>query len=136
MNLLESLRIAIRALGANKVRSVLTMLGVIIGVAAVILLVAIGTGVQTEITGTIEGLGSNLIFAFPGNMEQGGGGGGGPAGSITKQFTLDDAELVQRRLGSDHQVVPLIQGSAVLKVGNREMRTTIAAANEFGDEVF
>ncbi|MHB9003019.1 MAG: ABC transporter permease [Coriobacteriia bacterium] len=137
MNLLESLRIATRALGANKVRSALTMLGVIIGVAAVILLVAIGTGVQNEITGTIEGLGSNLVFAFPGAMEQGGGGGaGGPGMSIQKQFTLDDAELVQRRLGAEHKVVPVIQASAEVKVGNREMRTTVAAANENGDEVF
>ncbi|TLM78521.1 MAG: ABC transporter permease, partial [Actinobacteria bacterium] len=63
MNLLESFRIAVRALSANKVRSALTMLGVIIGVAAVILLVAIGTGVQSEIVGTIEGMGSNLLFA-------------------------------------------------------------------------
>jgi ABC-type lipoprotein release transport system permease subunit len=60
----EAFRIAVRALTANKVRSALTMLGVIIGVAAVILLVAIGTGVQGEITGTIKGLGSNLLFVF------------------------------------------------------------------------
>ncbi|MDP2401427.1 MAG: ABC transporter permease, partial [Actinomycetota bacterium] len=75
MNFLESFRIALRALNANKVRSALTMLGVIIGVAAVILLVAIGTGVQDEVTGSIEGLGSNLIFVFAGNFEDGGGGG-------------------------------------------------------------
>ncbi len=69
MNLVESFRIAIRALSANKVRSVLTMLGVIIGVAAVILLVSIGTGVQEQVTGQISGLGSNLLFVFPGNFE-------------------------------------------------------------------
>ncbi len=72
MNLVESFRIAIRALSANKVRSVLTMLGVIIGVAAVILLVSIGTGVQEQVTGQISGLGSNLLFVFPGNFEGGG----------------------------------------------------------------
>ncbi len=86
MNLVESFRIALRALGANRVRSALTMLGVIIGVAAVILLVAIGTGVQDEVTGSIEGLGSNLMFVFAGNFE--GGGSGGPGMSITNWLRM------------------------------------------------
>ncbi|MDZ4168386.1 MAG: ABC transporter permease [Coriobacteriia bacterium] len=139
MKFVESFRIALKALNANKVRSALTMLGVIIGVAAVILLVAIGTGVQGEITGSIEGLGSNLLFAFPGNFSGGpggGGGGGGPGSTIRKQFSLDDAELVQRRLGADAIVVPVVQSAGVLKAGNRTARSTIAAANEQGDQVF
>ncbi len=136
MNFVESFRIALRALNANKVRSALTMLGVIIGVAAVILLVAIGSGVQQEITGQIEGLGSNLLFAFPGDFSRGGGGGGGPGMTIRKQFMLDDAELIQRRLGGEAIVVPVVQAAAVLKAGNRTIRSTLAAANEEGDEVF
>jgi putative ABC transport system permease protein len=137
MNLLESTRIAIKALNANKVRSALTMLGVIIGVAAVILLVAIGSGVQQEITGQIEGLGSNLLFVFPGNFSGGGpGGGGGPGAEIRKRFTMDDAQMVQRRLGAEAIVVPVVQGPATLKAGNRSLRTTLAGANESGDEVF
>ena len=139
MKFVESFRIALRALNANKVRSALTMLGVIIGVAAVILLVAIGTGVQQEITGSIEGLGSNLLFVFPGNFRGGpggGGGGGGPGGVLRKQFTIEDASLVQRRVGDSAIVVPVIQGAAVLKAGNRTLRTTLAAANEEGDQVF
>lgn len=135
MNFAESLRIALRALNANKVRSALTMLGVIIGVAAVILLVAIGSGVQQEITGQIEGLGSNLLFVFPGNLE-GGGQGGGPGVTIRKQFTLDDAELVQRRLGGNAIAVPVIQGSAVLKSGNRTIRSSLAGGNQEGNAVF
>lgn len=89
MKFFESFRIAIRALNANKVRSALTMLGVIIGVSAVILLVAIGTGVQQDITGSIQGLGSNLLFVFPGNYDRAGGGGGagGPGASVRKLFT-------------------------------------------------
>ncbi|MDP2300493.1 MAG: ABC transporter permease, partial [Actinomycetota bacterium] len=84
MNLPESFRIAHRALAANKARSLLTMLGVIIGVAAVILLVGIGTGVQDEVTGSLEGLGSNLLFVVPGQYEGGMGGGGAPPG---RRFT-------------------------------------------------
>ncbi len=135
MNLVESFRIALRALGANKVRSALTMLGVIIGVAAVILLVAIGTGVQDEITGSIEGLGSNLLFVFAGNFEDGGGGPGG-GGMSTRQFSVDEADLLQRRLGPEHVVVPVVQGPITLRVGNRTMRSTTAAANENADQVF
>ena len=109
MNLTESIRIALRALNANKVRSVLTMLGVIIGVAAVILLVSIGTGVQSQVTGSIQELGSNLLFVFPGNFEGGQGGGGVGGANVTKQFTLDDARYIADRLGNQAIVVPLIQ---------------------------
>ena len=137
MNGLESLRIALRALRANKARAILTMLGVIIGVAAVILLVAIGSGVQQEITGQIEGLGSNLLFVFPGNFTGGGGGGaGGPSAEVRKRFTMNDADLVERRIRGEAIVVPVVQGPATLKAGNRNLRSTIAAANENGDEVF
>jgi putative ABC transport system permease protein len=139
VNLGESFRIAFRALLANKVRSLLTMLGVIIGVAAIILLVAIGTGVQREITGQIEGLGSNLLFVFPGDFSQGGGGGGGIGGgavSVQKRFRMDDAELLSRRLGDTAIVVPVVQGSALLRAGNKSWRSTVAGANEQGDQVF
>jgi putative ABC transport system permease protein len=135
MNLVESFRIALKALGSNKVRSALTMLGVIIGVAAVILLVSIGTGVQSEVTGSIEGLGSNLLFVFPYNMQAGGGGGGGGF-QITKPFTNADADLLARRLGSGAIVVPVVQAPAQLRVGNRTLRSSIAAGSDQGAQVF
>lgn len=137
MNFFESFRIALKALDANRIRASLTMLGVIIGVAAVILLVAIGSGVQQEITGQIEGLGSNLLFVFPGNFSGGGGSGaGGPAAEINKRFSLEDARIVERRLGTEAIVVPVVQGPGILKAGNRSLRTAIAGANEQGNEVF
>ena len=138
MNLIESFRIALRALNANKVRSALTMLGVIIGVMAVILLVSIGTGVQNEVTGSIEGLGSNLLFVFPYNMQatEGGGGGGGGGFAVSKPFTNADADLLSRRLGDIAIVVPVVQAPAQLRVGNRTLRSTIAAGTDQGAEVF
>src|SRR5687768_67978 len=72
MNLLESVRLSLGALGANKLRSVLTMLGVIIGVGAVISLMSIGTGVQKQVTDQIKGMGSNLLFITPGAQTQSG----------------------------------------------------------------
>ena len=132
MNFLESFRIAIRALAANKARSLLTMLGVIIGVAAVILLVGIGTGVQDEVTGSLEGLGSNLLFVIPGQYSMNDQTGGPPS----RYFTLDDAELLQRRVEGASAVVPVTQASATIKAGNRSLRVVVAGGNELGSEVF
>ena len=72
MNLIESIRIALGGLRANKLRGGLTMLGIIIGTGAVIALLAVGQGAQAEITEQIQSIGSNLIFVFPGQMQQSG----------------------------------------------------------------
>lgn len=69
MNTLEYIRLAMRALRTNKIRSILTMLGIIIGVASVILLVSIGTGLQAYITAQFASLGSNKIFVLPGKVD-------------------------------------------------------------------
>jgi putative ABC transport system permease protein len=69
MNLLETIRIALNSLAANKLRSVLTMLGIIIGVGAVITLLALGGAIQTLVTRELQGLGSNLVFLFPGTND-------------------------------------------------------------------
>jgi putative ABC transport system permease protein len=74
-----------QALVANRLRSALTTLGVVIGVLSVVLLVAIGQGARQEITGAIEGLGSNLLFVLPGDGDFG-------AGPARSRFTLDDVE--------------------------------------------
>src|SRR5438876_1812090 len=70
MNALEAVRVALRALLANKLRGILTMLGVIIGVAAVITLMSIGRGAQQQITEQVQSLGTNLIFISPGSQRQ------------------------------------------------------------------
>jgi putative ABC transport system permease protein len=113
------------------------MLGVIIGVAAVILLVAIGQGVQNDITGQIESIGSNLLFVLPGNFEGGGGGGaGGPGVTIRKPFKMADAETLQRRLPRDVIVVPVVQAQGLIKFGNRSTRATLSGADQNGPSVF
>ena len=85
MNLIESVRVALRSLGANKLRAGLTMLGIIIGVGAVIALVSIGRGAQAAITSQIESIGTNLLFVRPGAAQQEGGvrGAQGSAGTLT-----------------------------------------------------
>ncbi len=71
MNFAENVRIALRALAANKLRSALTMLGIIIGVGAVVALMAIGTGATASITQQVQGIGSNVVIVFPGKFQRG-----------------------------------------------------------------
>ncbi len=133
MNFTESFRIAIRAVFANKVRSALTMLGVIIGVAAVILLVAIGTGVQGEVTSTVEGLGSNLLFIFPGKQSTTGGGSSfGPGMSGGKPFSLSDAQYLRTRLQLIDAVVPVASGAGNARYQNRNDYATLSGTTDQG----
>jgi putative ABC transport system permease protein len=134
VNYAESFRIAFRALAANKARSLLTMLGVIIGVAAVIMLVGIGTGVQDEVTGSLEGLGSNLLFIMPGQYGGGlSGAGGGPPG---RKLTLEDMETIQRSVTGLKAIAPVLSASATIKAGNRDMRVSVSGSNGQAPEVF
>ena len=72
MNFLESFNIALDSLQSNKLRAVLTMLGIIIGVAAVILMVGIGRGAQVSVENQIRSMGTNVMFITPGSSNQGG----------------------------------------------------------------
>src|SRR6266496_5159239 len=86
----ESVRIALSSLRANKLRTVLTMLGIIIGVASVVALMAIGNGAQVAITSQISSIGSNLLTVFPGQQRRG----PGPAATQSQGLTLADAEAL------------------------------------------
>ena len=88
MSLWESMRIALRSLSANKLRSALTMLGIIIGVAAVIALMGVGRGAQAAIDSQIQSMGTNLLFISPGAANVGGVRQG--AGSM-QTLTYEDA---------------------------------------------
>jgi putative ABC transport system permease protein len=132
----ESFKTALRMLDANRVRSGLTMLGIAMGVAAVILLVSIGTGVKASVSGQLEGLGSNLVFVFPQSLEQLRAGGGGNPYAIKNPLTDADVELLSRRLAGDAIVVPVLQANVSIRAGNRYSRTRMAAGSELGAQVF
>ena len=114
MNALIIIRTAISSLGANKLRAGLTLLGIVIGVAAVITLMSIGRGVQATITERIQALGTNLLFVRPGETSSRGvGGGQGSASSLTIEdaYALSESDFtpsisaVAPELGSSAQVV-------------------------------
>lgn len=124
MNILESTTEAFDALLASKLRSALTMLGVIIGVAAVILLVAVGEGAKNYITGELSGLGTNIIIITPGKLETKGGFGAYPVGT-THKLTLNDAEALDRRAHTLSGVAPIVLGSMTVKNMNLSRNTTV-----------
>ncbi len=91
MNMIEALRIAWSSLRANKLRSVLTMLGIIIGVGAVVALMGVGQGAQNSITGQITSNGTNLLTILPGQISQGGQ---RQAAGSAQTLTLEDADAI------------------------------------------
>ena len=96
MTFTQALLEAIESLNGNKMRSGLTVLGIVIGVAAVIAMLAIGNGAQASITGSISSIGTNLLFVFKGSPDQGGPGGpgGGGSGNNDRPLTLADAAAI------------------------------------------
>jgi putative ABC transport system permease protein len=129
MNVSESVRLALRALAANKLRAILTMLGIIIGVGAVITLMAAGEGVQVFITEQFQGIGTNLLFVIPGSFDNSGppGPGGPSAGATWRPMTMADVEALSDpfRLPDVARVAPELARSATLVAGGRETTTQI-----------
>ena len=132
MSPLVTFQMALASMSANKLRSGLTLLGIVIGVAAVISLMAIGQGVQQSITSRIESLGSNLLFIRAGGFNQGGlGGGSGSAGTLT----LDDAYALVDPLfaPSVAAVAPEIRTSGQVQAGrNNTFAQVIGVTPSYG----
>jgi len=122
MNLWENVRIALGGLAANKLRSALTMLGIIIGVLAVILGTAIGQGSRQQVLERIQSLGSNSITVFAGSGRQGPVSGG--AGS-TQTLVLEDADAIRKNCPTVTNVAPQVQQRAQVKYANQNTNTSI-----------
>jgi putative ABC transport system permease protein len=120
MNFLMILRIAIKALGRNKLRSGLTMLGIIIGVGAVIAMIAIGSGAKTRIQEQIASMGSNLLIVLSGSATSGGFRHG--SGSVPT-LTVDDAKAMATELSAVKYTAPLLRGVTQVVFGNQNWST-------------
>lgn len=123
MNLSESFVTALGALFANKLRALLTMLGIIIGVAAVITMIAIGEGAQKAVTERIQALGSNLLFISPG--AQRGGGVTVIQTGTSVRLRNADAEVIGEKVAAVEAVVPEFSRNAQVKYQNRNWNTRI-----------
>lgn len=125
----ENFKIAIRALRANKMRSVLTMLGIVIGVATVVALLSIGNGATASITDSIQSGGSNLLTISPGRQQTGMPGMG--QSQIASYLYYSDFELLERTLtGEITSIVPLYQSSYTVKFGDESFSSPISGVME------
>lgn len=114
MSVLQSFFEALESLSGNKLRSGLTVLGIVIGVAAVIAMLAVGQGAQESITGSISGIGTNLLFVFRGDA--------GDNVRNPKPLTLSDADALRDQFAapSIQAVAPALQGSGIVSYGGEQ----------------
>jgi putative ABC transport system permease protein len=122
INIPSTFRISFRALRVNKMRSALTMLGIIIGVGAVITMLAVGTGASRRIAEQIASMGSNLLIVLPGATTSGGvrmGAGTQPT------LTMADAEAIKRECPSVAHVAPVLNGVAQAVYGHQNWSTGV-----------
>jgi putative ABC transport system permease protein len=130
MSFTQALLEAIESLNGNKMRSGLTVLGIVIGVAAVIAMLAVGNGAQASITGSISSIGTNLLFVFRGGPDQARGPGGGTArsGNNERPLTLGDAEAIADPFAAPSVagVAPAIQGNGTITYAGETTTTTFS----------
>ena len=129
MRVAEAFRVALTALRANRLRSLLTMLGVVIGVAAVVVLVAIGTGAKQEVEEQVNGLGANLVIVVPGRLELG-------SAPTRSRLQLDDAERLGRALGQPGRIAATLASGETVRAGSRSAFATVNGTNPAVPEVF
>jgi len=129
MNLLMIIRVAFRALVRNKMRAALTMLGIIIGVSAVIAMVSIGQGASASVQAQIESIGTNLLFVSAGAQNVGGvRSGTGDTGN--QNLTVDDLEAIKREVPSVSMVTPSVNARSQLVAGNMNWNTNVTGVSE------
>ena len=129
MNLLMIIRVAFRALIRNKMRAALTMLGIIIGVSAVIAMVSIGQGASASVQAQIDSIGTNLLFVSAGSQNVGGvRSGTGDTGN--NQLTVDDLEAIKREVPSVSMVTPSVNTRTQLIAGNQNWNTSLQGVSE------
>src|SRR4051812_33397263 len=124
MRLTEAIRSAVSAIVANALRSLLTMLGIVIGVAAVIAMVAIGAGARNLVDRQIRSLGANLALITPGNVTQGGARLGAGAAST---LTDEDAEAIRTEIDGVTAAAPIVRGNAQVVAGANNWSTSVYA---------
>jgi putative ABC transport system permease protein len=120
----QSLPTALEALRANKGRSVLTTLGIIIGVAAVIVMVALGQGASAQVSARLQGLGTNVLTIIPGSAQSGGARTG--AGSVST-LTNADVQAIQQDVPGIVRLSPIVSGNAQVVAGDQNWQTRIQA---------
>jgi putative ABC transport system permease protein len=135
--LLENIKVAFQALILNKMRSFLTMLGIIIGVGAVVAMLSIGIGAQQSVVQTVQDIGSNLIIITPGNPEE--------EENFGQQITMGveqsklkegDLTAIEREATLITKAAPVVFNSSILSYMNKSTQSTVYASTENGRELY
>ncbi|PYS70713.1 MAG: multidrug ABC transporter substrate-binding protein [Acidobacteria bacterium] len=134
MNLLMIIRVAFRALVRNKMRAALTMLGIIIGVSAVIAMVSIGQGASASVQAQIESIGTNLLFVSAGAQNVGGVR-SGTGDSGTNTLTVEDLDAIKREVPSVSMVTPTVNARSQLVASNMNWNTSVQGVSEQYPEI-
>src|SRR5262245_46229500 len=129
MNILMIFKVAFRALARNKMRSALTMLGIIIGVASVIAMVSIGQGAQASVQEQIASVGTNLLFVGGGSMNIGGVRSGTGQTNINT-LTVEDIDAIRREIPSVAMATPAVNARAQLIFGNQNWNSQLQGVND------
>ncbi|PIS42314.1 MAG: hypothetical protein COT24_04130 [Candidatus Kerfeldbacteria bacterium CG08_land_8_20_14_0_20_40_16] len=133
MNILESIRFAISAIWANKLRSLLTMLGIIIGVFSVITLISIGDGVQSEFSSAVDSFGGNLVAVISGDIEKGGM--GAESFLTMSSLTMDDVKAIESVENVNAAAPLMLVPGAVTPPDKDPYLPMVVATNNQMDEV-
>ena len=135
---LENIKVAFQALFLNKMRSFLTMLGIIIGVGAVVAMLSIGMGAQQSVIQSVQDIGSNLIIITPGNPEEEEGIGQQMAMGGTQQSKLKEGDLsaIEKEATLITEAAPVVFSSSIISYMNKSTQSTVYASTENGRELY
>jgi len=133
---LGNIKIAFQALFLNKLRSLLTMLGIIIGVGAVVAMLSIGTGAQQSVINSVQDIGSNLIIISPGNIEDVQDMRSTMMGGTVSELNSDDLDAINKEATLITQAAPVVFSSSVVSYSNKSTYSTVYASSENGRELY
>ncbi|VUD68891.1 Macrolide export ATP-binding/permease protein MacB [Thalassocella blandensis] len=123
-NMAEAMRMAFRSLKANVFRTILTLLGIVIGVSSVVAMLAIGEGAQRDVLQRISSMGTNMLTVHPSFSR-----GAGVRGGASTALSFEVVESIQQNVANIAGILPEIQGGATVRFGNQDYQTTVTATS-------
>jgi len=134
--MLENIKIAFQSLSLNKLRSFLTMLGIIIGVGAVVAIMSVGAGAQQSVMQSIQGIGSNLIIVTPGERSEEEDIGAVLGTRTRDQLKIEDAKAIEKESSLIDRAAPVVVSSSVVSYLDKNTQVSIYASSEAAEEVY
>jgi putative ABC transport system permease protein len=134
--MLENIKIAFQSLSLNKLRSFLTMLGIIIGVGAVVAIMSVGAGAQQSVMQSIQGIGSNLIIVTPGERSEEEDIGAVLGTRTRDQLKIGDVKAIEKEASLIDRAAPVVVSSSVISYLDKNTQVSIYASSEAAEEVY